>query len=128
MRRDGAIPAAAAVGAAAVLLAVALAAAVLAAAVLIPAPAFGGARAAAGHTVALKDVRFRPGDLVINRGDSVTWLWEDHGIDHTVTFRGFRSRTQSSGSYTVRFTRAGTFAYTCTLHAAEGMRGKITVR
>src|SRR5271166_4237603 len=128
MRRDGAIPAAA-VGAAAVLLAAALAAtAALATAVLIPAPAFGGARAAAGHTVALKDVRFRPGDLVINRGDSVTWLWEDHGIEHNVTFRGFRSRTQSSGSYTVRFTRAGTFAYTCTLHAAEGMRGRITVR
>ena len=32
-----------------------------------------------------------------------------------------------SGSYTVRFAHAGTFSYHCTIHVAEGMRGKIVV-
>ena len=32
------------------------------------------------------------------------------------------------GSYTIRFGNRGTFSYRCTIHAAEGMRGKIIVR
>jgi plastocyanin len=101
-----------------------------AAAALVPTVAFGGgaARTASSHTVTLKNVRFHPGTLSINRGDSVTWLWRDGGEnEHNVTFHGFHSRTQTSGSYTVRFTHSGTFAYRCTIHEAEGMRGKIIV-
>jgi len=104
-----------------------LASLALAAAAVIPTTAFGGGGSAASHTVALKGIRFHPGVLTINRGDSVTWVWEDRGVQHNVVFSGFRSRTQTSGSYSVRFTRAGTFAYRCTIHAAEGMRGKIIV-
>jgi plastocyanin len=106
-----------------------LAALTLASAALVPTAALGGARAAAKHTVTLKNFRFHPGSLTINRGDTVTWAWHDGGEnEHNVTFHGFHSRTQTSGSYTVRFTRTGTFAYRCTIHASEGMRGKITVR
>jgi plastocyanin len=93
---------------------------------VIPAVAFGGARAASSHTVTLKNVRFRPGTLTINRGDTVTWLWRDHE-EHNVTFHGLRSRTMTHGSYAVRFTRSGTFNYRCTIHASEGMKGKIVV-
>jgi plastocyanin len=32
------------------------------------------------------------------------------------------------GSYTVRFTRSGTFEYHCTIHLEEGMKAKIIVR
>jgi plastocyanin len=103
------------------------AAVALALAIAIPATALGGARAASSHTVTLKDIRFHPGDLEIRRGDSVTWVWRDGEIEHNVTFHGFHSRTQSSGSYTVRFTHAGTFAYRCTIHIAQGMTGKIVV-
>jgi plastocyanin len=98
----------------------------LASAVLLPATAFGGAHAAANHTVTLKEFRFHPGTLTIRRGDKVTWLWRDQ-TEHNVTFHGFHSRTQESGSYTVRFTHAGTFNYHCTIHVEEGMRGKIVV-
>jgi plastocyanin len=105
----------------------ALAGAVLAGAVLVPAAAFGGAHAAANHTVALHEFRFHPGTLSIRRGEKVTWVWRDQ-VEHNVTFHGFHSRTQVQGSYTVRFTRAGTFSYRCTIHAAEGMRGKVIVR
>ena len=104
-----------------------LAAAMLAVlAVLVPAGAFGLAHGAAGHTVVLKDFRFRPGDLTIRHGDSVTWVWGD-GEEHNVTSSSFHSRTMSHGSFTVRFNRKGTFSYRCTLHEREGMRGKIVV-
>jgi len=95
------------------------------AAALAPAVAFGGG---GGHTVTLKDLAFHPGTLNIDRGDSVTWVWRDGETEHNVTFHGFHSRTQAQGSYTVRFARTGTFSYECTLHVAEGMRGKIVVR
>jgi plastocyanin len=91
------------------------------------APAFGGAKTASSHTVILKNTRFHPGTLTINRGDSVRWIWGERGTEHNVTFNGFHSRTQTSGSYTVKFTHSGTFSYRCTIHESEGMRGKIVV-
>ncbi|HEX3511955.1 MAG TPA: plastocyanin/azurin family copper-binding protein [Solirubrobacteraceae bacterium] len=103
-------------------------AAIAATAAFVPGVAFGGARAAsATHTVSLREFRFHPGALTINRGDSVKWVWHDE-VEHNVTFHGFHSRTQVHGTYTVRFTHAGTFKYRCTIHAAEGMLGKIVVR
>jgi len=93
----------------------------------IPSGALGGAHPASTRTVTLSSVRFHPGTLNIGRGDSVRWLWRERGTGHNVTFAGFHSRTQTSGSYTVRFTRSGTFSYRCTIHVREGMRGKIVV-
>ncbi len=98
----------------------------LATAAIVPAVALGGARVSSTHTVVLKETRFHPGTLTIRRGDSVRWLWRDN-TEHNVTFHGFHSRTQETGSYTVRFTHSGTFSYRCTIHEAEGMRGKIVV-
>jgi plastocyanin len=88
----------------------------------------GGAGSAAGsHTVVLQNLRFHPGTLTIKRGESVTWVWHDGNIAHNVTGPGFHSPTQSHGSFTVRFTHAGTFNYHCTIHVAMGMVGKIIV-
>jgi plastocyanin len=95
-------------------------------AVLLPAAALGLARDAAGHTVVLRNFRFRPGDLTIRHGDSVTWVWGDHE-EHNVTSSSFHSRTMLHGSFTVRFNHKGTFNYRCTLHEKEGMRGRIVV-
>jgi plastocyanin len=93
----------------------------------IPAGAFGGATTASSHTVILKNIRFHPGTLSIRRGESVKWVWEDEETEHNVTSHGFHSRTMAHGSYTVKFTQKGTFAYECTIHASEGMKGKIVV-
>jgi plastocyanin len=99
------------------------------AAVAIPATALAGSSAhgAGSHTVVLKNIRFNPGAFSIRRGDSVTWVWRDGNTEHNVTGHGFHSRTQTRGSFTVRFTRAGTYRYRCTIHVAEGMRGTIVV-
>ncbi|HTD57863.1 MAG TPA: plastocyanin/azurin family copper-binding protein [Solirubrobacteraceae bacterium] len=96
-------------------------------ALTIPALASGGAHSASTHTVTLSHIRYHPGTLSIKRGDSVTWLWEDKGKEHNVTGKGFKSRTMTKGSFSVRFTRAGTYNYHCTIHVEEGMRGKIVV-
>jgi len=111
----------------------ALAALAMAAGTAIPAAALGGAKAASTHakaasthTVILKNIRFHPATLNIKRGESVKWLWEDE-TEHNVTFHGFHSRTQERGSYTVRFTRRGTFDYHCTIHFRQGMKGEIIV-
>jgi plastocyanin len=75
----------------------------------------------------IKETRFHPGSLTIRRGDSVTWVWRDGGEEHNVTAHAFHSRTMGHGSFTVRFTRSGTFNYRCTIHESEGMRGRIVV-
>ena len=103
------------------------AAVVAAGAAAIPAGAFQGAREASTHTVVLKDHLFHPATSNIRRGDKVKWVWED-STEHNVTFRGFHSRTQETGTYTVRFTKAGTYRYHCTIHFEQGMRGKIIVQ
>jgi plastocyanin len=98
-----------------------------AAAAAIPTGAFGLAHSASTRTVTLKGHMFHASTLNINHGDRVKWLWRDGETEHNVTFHGFHSRTQASGSYTVRFSHRGTFRYVCTIHASEGMRGKIVV-
>jgi plastocyanin len=87
----------------------------------------GSASDASSHTVVLKGLRFHPSTITIKRGESVTWVWRD-GTEHNVTASGFHSRTQTHGSFTVRFTHAGTFNYHCTIHIHEGMVGKVIVR
>lgn len=108
---------------------VALAALAASAAAVAPALASGsaGARASGTHVVVLKEVRFHPASVTINRGETVQWLWRDHGERHNVTFHGFHSHTMGSGAYSVKFLSRGTFNYRCTIHEAEGMRGKVVV-
>lgn len=108
-------------------LAGALATFAVASATAIPALAVDRGHSASSHIVTLSHIRYHPGTLSINRGDTVTWLWTDRGKEHNVTGGGFKSRTMTKGSFSVRFTRAGTFNYHCTIHVSEGMRGKIVV-
>lgn len=94
--------------------------------VAIPAFATSAAHTASGHTVILKHSKYTPGTLTIKRGDSVTWQWRDGKVQHNVVASGFRSKVQSSGTFTVRFTRSGSFSYRCTIH--PHMSGKILVK
>lgn len=92
------------------------------------APPSPAAQFARGHVISIKNFAFLPRALTIHRGDSVTWVWRDHGIAHNVTGRGFRSTTQTHGSFSLRFIRSGTYSYRCTIHRAQGMVGAIVVR
>lgn len=83
------------------------------------------AHAAGTHVVILHHSTFSPSTVSIRRGESVKWVWAPGKVLHNVIAHSFRSRTQTHGSYTVRFTHSGSFKYTCTVHA--GMNGKVVV-
>lgn len=96
----------------------------LASAVAVLLPAAAGA---AERTVTVGNDFFAPKTIAVVRGDSVRWVWRSAGRRHNVaspTFgdSGYRRR----GSFAVRFTATGRFAYYCFLH--EGMNGTVVVR
>jgi plastocyanin len=106
-------------------LAAVLAAVSLTAAALLPSVALGGANAARSHIVILHHSTFNPSTTSIRAGESVTWVWAPGNVLHNVIGHSFQSRTQTHGSFTVRFTHRGTFDYTCTVHV--NMNGRVIV-
>jgi plastocyanin len=97
----------------------------LAGAAFAPSVALGGAHAAGVHTVTLRHSTFSPATISIRRGESVRWVWAPGKVLHNVIGHSFQSRTQTHGSYTLRFTHRGSFSYTCTVH--PGMNGRVIV-
>jgi len=90
-------------------------------------------------SVVVQNNSFRPGDVTLAVGGTVTWTWDactggdGYGggatcVSHNVTFdQGASSPTQGEGEFTRQFNTAGTFAYRCTIHGA-GMSGRVVVR
>ena len=85
------------------------------------------AASSAGTQVTIGDFFFRPQDVTISLGDTVTWT-NDGSVPegHTATGSGFDSGVLKQGeTFDHTFNKAGTFDYVCTLH--PNMRGTITV-
>jgi plastocyanin len=84
------------------------------------------ADAPAKHTVTIADMRYEPAVLTVKKGDSVTFVNKDI-FPHTATAAGqFDSRAiEPQRKWTFRATRAGEFAYICTLH--PNMKGTLKV-
>ena len=86
------------------------------------------ADAAEAVSVTMKDVSFSPATVRIKAGQTVTWS-NPSKLTHTVTGSGFDSgNVGPGGSWSHRFTKAGTYSYVCTPHAAAGMRGTVIVQ
>ena len=86
----------------------------------------GTSGATSGAAVAIKNFAFSPSSLTVNVGDKVTFTNND-STTHTVTGDGFSSGDIAPGaSFTNTFTKAGTFAYHCSIHPT--MTGSITVK
>ncbi len=81
----------------------------------------------APKTVSIANFEFHPGTLTISRGSRVTFHNASH-TTHTATRRGAfnTGRIAPGTSITIRFKRAGTFAYHCSIHPF--MHGKIVVQ
>jgi plastocyanin len=101
-----------------------------AAAVIAVVPiAFAAAPAggAAGPTVAIVDLHYRPSPVTIQVGQTVTW--NNEGFEnHTVTSVSgeFDSGTiRGEKQFSLTFTKPGTFPYTCTFHPI--MKGTVIV-
>jgi plastocyanin len=81
-----------------------------------------------GATVAVVNNSFSPSTVEVPVNSAVTWQWNSGGVEHNVTFQtGPNSVTQASGSFSRTFTAAGSFPYSCTIHAAQGMTGLVNV-
>ena len=84
-------------------------------------------QAAKKHAVSMKDMAYSPATLEIKVGDSVVWTNNDTR-DHTVVAAGnaFKSENiRPGGTFSYRFSRAGTFSYGCSYHPR--MKGTIKV-
>lgn len=81
-----------------------------------------------GPTVAVRNNLFDPAALEVRVNSAVTWAWNSGGVEHNVTFEtGLSSGNRTSGSFLRTFQTVGTFAYVCTIHAAQGMSGVVSV-
>lgn len=93
--------------------------------------ALAGPLAPPARTVELRAIAFSPRVLRIRPGQRVTWRWNDgphipHDLRSTGAPRFAGSAARKTGTHTVRFFRAGTYRYVCTIHA--GMTGRVIVR
>jgi plastocyanin len=90
-----------------------------------------------GKTVQVseKDIKFDPANVTVAKGGTVKWT-NDEDINHDVTKTDGPGPDFSSGTgnmakgdtFEQKFDTAGTIKYVCTIHAAQGMEGKITVK
>jgi plastocyanin len=92
-----------------------------------PAPAPKQAK----NTVVIKGAsattyRFSPKTLKAKHGTRVKWSWKSNA-PHNVTFTKLHkhSKTRAHGTYALRFAKAGTYRYKCTIH---GFTGKVVVK
>jgi plastocyanin len=86
--------------------------------------------AASDPVVGVDDVRiqgsaFHPPVIQVPPGTTVTWTFNDGGVEHNVVGDGWQSDVQPSGTYQRTFTQPGSYPYTCTLHI--GMDGRVEV-
>ena len=66
----------------------------------------------------------------VRKGTKVTWRWRGKGMHNVAVKRGpvkFRSSYKSSGRYSKRLRRAGTYTIVCTIHQPDmTMRLRVT--
>ena len=78
------------------------------------------------NTVFIKDFKFQPAEITIQKGETITWINQD-SARHTATGKSFDSGLLSKGeAFKQTFNEAGVFDYICTPHPY--MKGKVTVQ
>lgn len=90
--------------------------------------ASSGAAPAKSATVEIKNISFQPDRVQITAGQSVTWHFDDAPVPHSVTAddKSYDSGVKTSGDFTHRFDKPGTYSYFCTVHP-EQMKATIVV-
>lgn len=94
----------------------------------------GGGPAPATADVVVGNDFFRPAEVTVAVGGTVTWTWTNTGsIPHSVESLGSPGFTSSEiqagngSTYRVTFTEPGTYQYDCAVHG-RAMTGTIVVR
>jgi len=98
--------------------------AALALCALLAVPAF-----AATKSATVGDTYFKARTLTVSKGTTVKWVWRGK-LPHDVKVKSgpakFHSTVKTSGSYSKRLTRSGTYRIICTIHPS--MKQTVTVR
>ena len=69
--------------------------------------------------------------VTVNKGTKVRWVWKGKSLHNVKVTKGpakFGSPSQTSGSYTKRATKSGTYRIVCTVHGASDQSMKLVVR
>ena len=69
--------------------------------------------------------------VTVRRNDTVRWLFRGDSAHNVVVKKGpvkFNSPVKSSGSYSKRVTRRGTYTIICTIHGAATQSMKLVVK
>jgi plastocyanin len=82
---------------------------------------------AAEETVAIINSHYKPASVTVSLGDTVTWVNQGFVLHNVTAENGeFASSTLHGGQkFSVKFTKPGTFDYSCTIHPQ--MTGKVIV-
>ena len=89
---------------------------------MIAAAAVALAFASAGPTVAVKDDKFVKSSLTVKKGTKVTWKWKGKAPHNIVTKKGpakITAPTKTTGSFSKKLTKKGTYSLLCSIHAPE---------
>jgi plastocyanin len=80
-----------------------------------------------GTAVTIDNFAFSPATSKVKVGQKVSWTNKQQGVAHTVTADGgtFDHPMPSGATFSFAFTKAGSFAYHCTIHPS--MHGTIVV-
>jgi plastocyanin len=83
-------------------------------------PALGASKT----TIKLGDNFFKPDNTSVKKGTTVVWDWTGKAPHNVTVVSGptkFRSKVQTSGTYTQKLAKAGTYKIVCTIHSGMAM-------
>ena len=69
--------------------------------------------------------------VTVSKGTRVKWVWTGNSSHNVKVVRGpvkFGSSTMSSGTYSKRMRRRGTYTIICTIHGADDQKMKLVVK
>jgi plastocyanin len=69
--------------------------------------------------------------VTVSKGTRVKWVWRGENSHNVKVVRGpvkFGSSTKSSGTYTKKLRKRGTYTIICTIHGADDQSMKLVVR
>ena len=67
--------------------------------------------------------------ITVRKGTKVTWRWTGKDLHNLAVTHGpakFRSSYKTSGTFSKRVTRAGTYTIVCTVHSSMKMKLRVT--
>jgi plastocyanin len=69
--------------------------------------------------------------VTVSKNTKVRWVWRGDSLHNVTVTKGpakFRSSSKTSGRYTKKVTRTGTYTIVCTVHGASDQSMKLVVR